>query len=101
MVLDVPVTAEDHDEDVLPTVLSPGALDNNGFSFGDPRRRGLGPLHITHLLQMILQDAQTRLFFKAQTLVQTEIRYYVPKGDDLAYPDKLTGEGRPSELCEC
>ena len=58
----------------------------------DPRaRRGIGPLHISHFLRMILQDAQTRLFFKAQTLVQSEIRYFVPKGNDLAYPDKLTG----------
>jgi hypothetical protein len=54
-------------------------------------RKGLGKLHISYLLQMVLQDAQTRLFFKAQAVIQSEIRYYVPKGDDLAYPDKLVG----------
>jgi hypothetical protein len=54
-------------------------------------KKGLGKLHISHLLQMVLQDAQTRLFFKAQAVIQSEIRYYVPKGDDLAYPDKLVG----------
>jgi len=49
----------------------------------------LGRLHIHQLLQMVLQDAQTRLFFKAQSVIQSEIRYYVPTAQDLAYPDKL------------
>ena len=51
----------------------------------------LGRLHIRQLLQMVLQDAQTRLFFKAQAVIQSEIRYYVPTVQDLAYPDKLVG----------
>ena len=51
----------------------------------------LGRLHIHQLLQMVLQDAQTRLFFKAQSVIQSEIRYYVPTAQDLAYPDKLVG----------
>jgi len=51
----------------------------------------LGQLRIRHLLQMVLQDAQTRLFFKAQAVIQSEIRYYVPTAQDLAYPDKLIG----------
>jgi len=51
----------------------------------------LGQLHIHQLLQMVLQDAQTRLFFKAQSVIQSEIRYYVPTAQDLAYPDKLVG----------
>ena len=55
------------------------------------KHKGLRTLHISHLLQMVLQDAQTRLFFKAQSVVQSEIRYYVPKSEDLAYPDKLVG----------
>lgn len=60
-----------------------------------PRRnRGLRTLHISHLLQMVLQDAQTRLFFKAQSVIQSEIRYYVPRPEDLAYPDKLVGGSR-------
>ncbi|KIK59715.1 hypothetical protein GYMLUDRAFT_44148 [Collybiopsis luxurians FD-317 M1] len=46
-------------------------------------------LHISQLLQMILQDAQTRLFFKAQAVVQSDIRHYVPKEGDFAYPRKL------------
>ena len=50
-----------------------------------------GRLHIRQLLQMVLQDAQTRLFFKAQAVIQSEIRYYTPTAHDLAYPDKLVG----------
>ncbi|KAI0074424.1 Sec34-domain-containing protein [Panus rudis PR-1116 ss-1] len=88
MVLDVPdlpdSSSEDEDEDEL-TV----DLDN-------PRkRRGLRALHISHLLQMVLQDAQTRLFFKAQSVIQSDIRYYVPKPEDLAYPDKLVSARKP------
>lgn len=48
-------------------------------------------LHISHLLKMVLQDAQTRLFFKAQAVIQSEIRHYVPKPDDLKWPDILIG----------
>ncbi len=48
-------------------------------------------LHIGQLLKMVLQDAQTRLFFKAQSVVQSEIRHYVPNGDDLKWPDILVG----------
>lgn len=55
---------------------------------------GLAKLHISHLLQMVLQDAQTRLFFKAQSVVQSMVRYYVPKAEDLDYPGKLRGGGR-------
>lgn len=57
----------------------------------DTPKKGLGRLHISHLLQMVLQDAQTRLFFKAQSVIQSDIRYFVPKAEDLAYPDKLVG----------
>jgi hypothetical protein len=57
----------------------------------------LGRLHIRQLLQMVLQDAQTRLFFKAQSVIQSEIRYYTPTAQDLAYPDKLVAaQGTPS-----
>ena len=60
-----------------------------------PRRKGLNRLRISHLLHMVLQDAQTRLFFRAQSVIQSDIRYYAAKPDDLAYPDKLVGE------CQC
>ncbi|KAG1900550.1 Sec34-like family-domain-containing protein [Suillus fuscotomentosus] len=63
--------------------------------FDQPKSKGLGQLHISHLLQMVLQDAQTRLFFKAQSVIQAEIRYYTPKPEDLAYPDKLVAMRKP------
>lgn len=88
MVLDVseqepssPTSSLPLPEDELDTKLS-----GNGAN-----HKGLRTLHISHLLQMVLQDAQTRLFFKAQSVVQSEIKYYVPKSEDLAYPDKLIG----------
>jgi hypothetical protein len=52
---------------------------------------GLEKLQISVLLQMILQDAQTRLVFKAQAILQSDIRLYLPTDDDLRYPDKLIG----------
>jgi hypothetical protein len=55
------------------------------------RKRRLGRLHISRLLQMVLQDAQTRLFFKAQAMIQSEVRYYVPKPEDLRWPELLIG----------
>ena len=54
----------------------------------------LGRLHIRQLLQMVLHDVQTRLFFKAQPVIQSEIRYYTPTAQDLAYPGKLVGKFR-------
>lgn len=87
MVLDVPTMSESDDEDEENDELT------TDLDFPVKRRKkGLGRLHISHLLQMVLQDAQTRLFFKAQSIIQAEIRYYIPKPDDLAYPDKLVGE---------
>ena len=83
MVLDVPVAdlSEDDDEDELTVDLD-----------RPKKKKGLKTLHISHLLQMVLQDAQTRLFFKAQSVIQSEIRYFAPKTEDLAYHDKLVGE---------
>ena len=86
MVLDVPNVESDNEEDEATSKFE----DNDEF-ISKERPRGLGKLHISRLLQMVLQDAQTRLFFKAQSIIQAEIRYYVPKPEDLNYPDKLVG----------
>lgn len=56
------------------------------------KHQQLKHLHIGNLLEMVLQDAQTRLVFKAQAVIQSEIRYYVTKDGDLDYPQKLIGE---------
>lgn len=79
MVLSVPDIQSNEDEDSDET-------EENANS-----KEGLGQLHISHMLQSVLQDAQTRLFFKAQTVVQAEVRYYVPKAADVDYPHILEG----------
>ena len=87
MVLDVPNLESDDEVDE-----SGSKSDDENESVSSKKRpKGLGRLHISRLLQMVLQDAQTRLFFKAQSIIQAEIRYYVPKPRDLTYPDKLVG----------
>lgn len=48
--------------------------------------------YIRPILQLVLQDAQTRLVFKAQTLMESEIRFYKPSAEDIAYPFKLQPE---------
>lgn len=78
-------SSEDNDSELDLT------LDKEGIN-----KDGLRQLQISRLLQMVLQDAQTRLFFKAQSVIQSEIRYYVPQAEDLAYPDKIVGEQCPS-----
>ena len=87
MVLDVPNLESDDEVDESGSKSD----DENGSISSKKRPKGLGRLHISRLLQMVLQDAQTRLFFKAQSIIQAEIRYYVPKPGDLTYPDKLVG----------
>jgi len=87
MVLDVPNLESDDEVDESGSK----SEDENESVSSKKRPNGLGRLHISRLLQMVLQDAQTRLFFKAQSIIQAEIRYYVPKPGDLTYPDKLVG----------
>jgi hypothetical protein len=82
MVLDVSALPDEEDSDETADELTVD-LDMS------LRKKGLGQLHISHLLQMVLQDAQTRLTFKAQSVIQSDIRYYDPKQEDLAYPDIL------------
>lgn len=87
MVLDVsalPDSEEEEEDDEVDEL----RLD---LDQANDKRKGLGRLHISHLLQMVLQDAQTRLFFKAQSIIQSDIRYYTARQEDIAYPDKLLG----------
>ncbi|PFH50015.1 hypothetical protein AMATHDRAFT_4405 [Amanita thiersii Skay4041] len=79
MVMDVSVLSDIPDDDVDEL-----QLDLHEGSKKDPRR-----LHMSQLLQMVLQDAQTRLFFKAQSMIQSDIRHFTPKPEDIAYPEIL------------
>ncbi|KII92962.1 hypothetical protein PLICRDRAFT_37778 [Plicaturopsis crispa FD-325 SS-3] len=89
MVLDVPVVNDSSSDDE-------STDDELVVDLERPPKKGLGRLHISHLLQMVLQDAQTRLFFKAQSVIQSDIRYYAPKAEDLAYPDILVAARKPT-----
>lgn len=85
--------SDDGDEDDMNDELTVD-LDSTRQQQQRGRGRGskkLGRLHISRLLQMVLQDAQTRLFFKAQAMIQSDVRYYVPKPEDLNWPEILIG----------
>ncbi|KDE07396.1 hypothetical protein MVLG_02263 [Microbotryum lychnidis-dioicae p1A1 Lamole] len=59
----------------------------------------LGRLKFSKLLQTIQQDAQTRLVFRAQAVIQSEVLHYTPTLEDLDYPAKLLdSQGRTKEL---
>jgi conserved oligomeric Golgi complex subunit 3 len=90
MVLDV-APPDSVDSESVTDPLSDDEDDELNLSLdeGKGNSDGLRQLQISRLLHMVLQDAQTRLFFKAQAVIQAEIRYYVPKSEDLAYPDKI------------
>jgi conserved oligomeric Golgi complex subunit 3 len=99
MDLDAPVLAEsngsDTDTDDEEAMLE-DEQEELVLDIGNVRKNagkgGLGALQAGQLLQMVLQDAQTRLFFKAQSVIQSEIRHYQPKPEDIAYPQKLLGK---------
>jgi hypothetical protein len=71
-------------------------------SGGQRHRKPLGRLHTEVLLKMVLQDAQTRLVFRAQALIQADVQYYAPRDGDLDYPEKLgTGELTSKYSADC
>ncbi|VDC05896.1 unnamed protein product, partial [Peniophora sp. CBMAI 1063] len=83
MVLDAPAPGTDQsDSDEDSEELSISDADGTKAK----KDKGLGPPPVAALLAAVLQDAQTRLFFRAQAAIQSEIRGFVPKDSDLAYP---------------
>lgn len=48
-----------------------------------------GSLRFSELLSTVLQDTQTRLVFRAQYVIESEVLHYSPKPEDLDYPGKL------------
>lgn len=61
-------------------------------------RRPLSRLHLEVLLKMVLQDAQTRLVFRAQALLRADVEYYAPKDGDLDYPERLLTTAKGQKL---
>jgi hypothetical protein len=82
MVLEVPSLPFPNTSSSSPSDNGNEDNDELTVNLDKPRKKGLGRLHIGHLLEMVLQDALTRLFFKAQSVIQSNIRYYTPKGED-------------------
>lgn len=84
---------ESGDEDDFPKlndVLSPS---NSHFGVTPLTSKSpLGRLRFSILLQTILQDSQTRLVFRAQAVIQSDILHYVPSSEDLSYPEKLEAQ---------
>ncbi|GAA6058792.1 hypothetical protein JCM10212_001908 [Sporobolomyces blumeae] len=64
-----------------------GGGGGGGGEGGGPLR--LGRLRFSVLLRTILQDTQTRLVFRAQAVIQSEVLHYVPTASDLNYPKIL------------
>ncbi|KAI9680828.1 MAG: Golgi transport complex subunit 3 [Caeruleum heppii] len=53
-------------------------------------------LDFSYLIQAALEDAQTRLVFRAQNILRDEIENYRPTAEDLNYPACLQGESLSS-----
>jgi hypothetical protein len=62
-----------------------GSIRSNNSHRKQKPRKPLSRLHT----EMVLQDAQTRLVFRAQALLQADVQYYAAKDGDLDYPAKL------------
>lgn len=74
----------------------PGSILTRPRREKERKRKPLSRLHTEVLLKMVLQDAQTRLVFRAQALISADVQYYAAKDGDLDYPAKLpSGESRP------
>lgn len=78
--------AEDDDDDDDDEASDDDA--NNDMSLVTQAQRKTG-LRFSLLLQPILQDAQTRLVFRAEAILQTDVVRYSPQPADLDYPAKL------------
>lgn len=51
--------------------------------------RPVDNFHAGKLLDMVLRDVQTRMVFRSQAILRSDVGSYVPRGDDLDYPAKL------------
>lgn len=56
-------------------------------------RMGIGRLRFSVLLRTIQQDAQTRLVFRAQAVIQSDVLHFAPSAEDLKYPEKVEALG--------
>ncbi|GAA5985117.1 hypothetical protein JCM10908_002529 [Rhodotorula pacifica] len=79
---------DDDDEPLSPLDTNGGRHAISGLG-GGGLHHNFGSLRFAVLLQTILQDAQTRLVFRAQAVIQSDVLHYAPTSEDLEYPEKL------------
>lgn len=86
----------DEDDNVLPIPIAESGeeqLEEGESSFDisphNTTKSAGDRLRFSLLLSTVLQDAQTRLVFRAQNVMESEVLHYVPKPEDLEYPEKL------------
>lgn len=60
------------------------------------RPQPLKNLRFSELLQSILHDVQTRLVFRAQAIIQSDVLHFSPTEADLDFPSKLSKARRMS-----
>ncbi|RUS30631.1 hypothetical protein BC938DRAFT_479139 [Jimgerdemannia flammicorona] len=73
--------------------LPPLNIFHHGSGSEDGQDQGLA---FSYLIRHVLQDAQQRLIFRAQSYIRTEIQVFMPKPEDLDYPAKLRSLRRSS-----
>ncbi|RUP45831.1 LOW QUALITY PROTEIN: Sec34-like family-domain-containing protein, partial [Jimgerdemannia flammicorona] len=77
--------------------LPPLNIFHHGSGSEDGQDQGLA---FSYLIRHVLQDAQQRLIFRAQSYIRTEIQVFMPKPEDLDYPAKLRSLRRSSILSQ-
>jgi hypothetical protein len=92
MALDSEAIDEDDDDEFAgdaATVAAETSLALPGTSSAATGKATLGRLRFSVLLQTIQQDAQTRLVFRAQAVIQSDVLHFAPGPDDIDYPERL------------
>lgn len=93
MALDSEAVDEDDDDEFAgdaATVAAETSVTTPGASSFSPTTKAtLGRLRFSVLLQTIQQDAQTRLVFRAQAVIQSDVLHFVPGPNDIDYPERL------------
>ncbi|BGO94181.1 hypothetical protein NBRC10512_001341 [Rhodotorula toruloides] len=73
---------------------------NPSSADADEEEEGQAGMRFSILLQSLLQDAQTRLVFRAQAVIQSEVLHYVPSPSDLDWSDKLSTSSSSGAMWE-
>lgn len=80
---------DDDDDDFAGDAADSSIVVSGSSPVPPPQKATLGRLRFSTLLQTIQQDAQTRLVFRAQAVIQSDVLHFVPSVDDLKFPEIL------------